>query len=156
VKEDKELQQKRTRPSWDEYFMQLAVLTATRSPDSQTQVGCVLVHKKRIISAGYNGFCSGIDDSDLPRTRPEKYPYMVHAEQNAISNMIIKPKKNIVAYVTHVPCCRCAKLLWQNNIRHWKILSGQQAFGHSEEDKMIQNLLFDSGLRLDWIELGLT
>ena len=144
------------RPTWNDYFLQFAFLAATRSHDSQTKVGCVLVHENRIISVGYNGFCSGVIESFLPVTRPHKYPYMVHAEQNAISNMIVKPKKNIVAYVTHVPCCRCAKLLWQNNIRHWKILSDQQAFGHSEEDKMIQHLLFDSGLRLDWIELGLT
>ena len=151
MNEEQEQKNAMTRPTWDEYFINFAQLTATRSPDSQTKVGCVLVHKNRVISAGYNGFCTGVIEDDLPTSRPDKYPFMVHAEQNAISNMIIRPKKKVIAYVTHMPCYRCAKLLWQNNIKTWKILAGQKAHGYSEEDKLIHDHLFENGLKIDWI-----
>tara|TARA_Y100000593_G_scaffold28444_1_gene56739 strand:+ start:5985 stop:6479 length:495 start_codon:yes stop_codon:yes gene_type:complete len=139
------------RPTWDEYFINFAVLTSTRSPDSQTKVGCVLVHKNRVISAGYNGFCSGVDDSSLPTKRPDKYPFMVHAEQNAVSNMLIKPEKDVIAYVTHMPCYRCAKLLWQNNITTWKIANGSRVSSYCDQDTMIHNHLIDFGLQIEWV-----
>ena len=139
------------RPTWDEYFSQFAFLAATRSHDSETKVGCVLVYENRIISVGYNGFCSGVVEGSLPVTRPHKYPYMVHAEENAISNMIIKPRGEIIAYVTHMPCGGCGKLLWQNNIRTWKIPEGQRTKGHSVEDNVVYNHLIDNGLVIERI-----
>jgi deoxycytidylate deaminase len=139
------------RPTWDEYFSQFAFLAAARSHDSETKVGCVLVHENRIISVGYNGFCSGVVESSLPVTRPQKYPYMVHAEENAISNMTIKPNGEITAYVTHMPCSGCSKLLWQNNIRTWKIPEGQRVKSHSEEDRIIYDHLIENGLIIDRI-----
>tara|TARA_R110002110_G_scaffold201091_4_gene411977 strand:+ start:5875 stop:6369 length:495 start_codon:yes stop_codon:yes gene_type:complete len=139
------------RPTWDEYFSQFAFLAATRSHDSQTKVGCVLVYENRIVSIGYNGFCSGVDEHGLPVTRPHKYPYMVHAEENAISNMIIKPSGNIIAYITHMPCHRCAKLLWQNNVRAWKIPEEQKANSHCEEDRIVYDHLIENGLAVQRI-----
>ena len=139
------------RPTWDEYFSQFAFLAATRSHDSQAKVGCVLVYENRIISVGYNGFCSDVIEDSLPVVRPYKYPYMVHAEENAISNMIIKPSGNITAYVTHMPCSGCAKLLWQNNIRSWKVPEGRNAKSHSVEDRIIYNHLVDNGLVVERI-----
>ena len=76
---------------------------------------------------------------------------MVHAEENAISNMIIKPSGNITAYVTHMPCSGCAKLLWQNNIRSWKVPEGRNAKSHSVEDRIIYNHLVDNGLVVERI-----
>ena len=139
------------RPTWDEYFSQFAFLAATRSHDSQTKVGCVLVYENRIVSVGYNGFCSGVIEGSLPVTRPHKYPYMVHAEENAISNMVIKPSGNITAYITHMPCSGCAKLLWQNNVRLWKIPKDRNVKSHSVEDRIVYNHLVDNGLLLDRI-----
>ena len=139
------------RPTWDEYFSQFAFLAATRSHDSQTKVGCVLVYENRIISVGYNGFCSGVFEDALPVSRPYKYPYMVHAEENAISNMIIKPVGNITAYITHMPCGGCAKLLWQNNVRLWKIPEESNVKSHSVEDRIVYNHLVDNGLLLERI-----
>ena len=138
------------RPTWDEYFMQFAYLAATRSHDSETQVGCVLVSDKKIISIGYNGFCSGVIEGSLPVTRPHKYPYMVHAEENAISNMVIRPS-SAVAYVTHMPCSGCAKLLWQNNIRKWYVPEGRNVQSYTVEDRIIYNHLVDNGLLLERI-----
>tara|TARA_Y100000310_G_scaffold301820_1_gene338618 strand:- start:598 stop:978 length:381 start_codon:yes stop_codon:yes gene_type:complete len=109
----------------------------------------------RVISIGYNGFCSGVDTSSLPTTRPMKYPFIVHAEENAISNMIIKPSFNKVAYITHVPCHRCAKLMWQNEVREWYIPSNKKAHSHSEDDEIVYNHLQDSGLVIHYIEPNL-
>ena len=139
------------RPTWDEYFSQFAFLAATRSHDSETKVGCVLVYENRIISVGYNGFCSGVVEDSLPISRPYKYPYMVHAEENAISNMVIKPSGCITAYITHMPCSGCAKLLWQNNIRLWKIPEGSNVKSHSVEDRIVYNHLVDNGLIVERI-----
>ena len=78
--------------SWDDYFMGLAHLSAKRSKDPSTQVGAVIVSKDhRVIGIGYNGFPNGCDDDDFPWNREgeviqTKYPYVVHAELNAILN----------------------------------------------------------------------
>ena len=102
---------------WDEYFLQIAHVGACRSPDQQTKVGCIIVNSKNhILGFGYNGFPSKTDSDGLPTVRPHKYPYMIHAEQNAISNMVLK-EDNLTAYVTASPCLVCSKLLWQNGIR---------------------------------------
>jgi len=81
--------------SWDEYFMGVAALSAMRSKDPHTQVGCCIVGaKNRIASVGYNGFPFGCDDDEYPWNRHSeglsenetKYPYVVHSELNAILN----------------------------------------------------------------------
>jgi len=111
---------RQNRPSWHDYFIGLAHYVSTRSHDSQTQVGCVIVNSQHaVVGVGYNGFPSGVDDSSLPTTRPGKYPFMVHAEANAVSNLIVKQVDWYSAYITHLPCATCAKLLWQNGIREW-------------------------------------
>ena len=87
------------RPTWDDYFIGLAYHASLRSHDSQTQVGCVIVSDNKAIGMGYNGFCSNVEDEDLPTTRPQKYVYIVHAEQNAVSNIIIKPPHSILSHL---------------------------------------------------------
>ena len=105
--------------SWDASFLLSAALWSKRSHDQETQCGCVLVKDKRIISTGYNGFISGIDDSVLPRTRPEKYPFMIHAEANAIYNAAKNGVSTIdsTCYVTAVPCLSCLQMLNQCGIK---------------------------------------
>lgn len=135
------------RPSWDQYFMGLAHYSSLRSHDHETKVGCVIVdHNNHVVSLGYNGFCSNIDDSDLPKTRPEKYPFMVHAEQNAISNLVTKSHLPLSAYITHLPCSVCANLLWQNNVRQWFVEENACASSMSDNDKTILDLLISNGL----------
>lgn len=136
------------RPDWDQYFMAMAHLASVRSHDEQTQVGCVIVDDKHhIISIGYNGFPSGTKDENLPRVRPGKYPYMLHAEQNAISNMVIK-QDNLKAYVTAYPCSTCAKLLWQNNVRELIVDKKGVIYSMNESDIAVVNFLFDNGLKI--------
>jgi dCMP deaminase len=101
----------RDRPDWDTYFIWVARAVAVRSPDEETQVGCVIVDRAhRIIAAGYNGFPPGFPDEELPATRPHKYPYMVHAEINAM----VSSKSDLrgsTLYCTHSPCADCVKAI---------------------------------------------
>ena len=78
--------------SWDEYFMGVALFSAYRSKDPHTQVGaCIVNEDKHIVGVGYNGMPNGCDDHEYPWGRTgefaeQKYPYVVHAELNAILN----------------------------------------------------------------------
>ncbi|KAJ9520260.1 hypothetical protein QJQ45_030289 [Haematococcus lacustris] len=113
---------------WDEYFMQLALLTAQRSKDPNKQVGAVIVGQQQVILAvGYNGFPRGCSDAALPWAKepPEgitdlldtKYPYVVHAEANALLNKNAASVEGASLYVTLFPCNECAKLLIQAGIK---------------------------------------
>ena len=104
---------------WDNMFFSEAVLWSRRSHDSQTQCGCVLVKNKTVIATGYNGFMREINDSSLPSTRPEKYPFMIHAEANAVYNCAREGKSTLGcrAYITAPPCTTCLQMLWQCGIK---------------------------------------
>lgn len=108
--------------SWDEYFMGLAVLSSMRSKDANTQVGaCIVNTEQRIVGIGYNGLPYGCSDDDFPWEREgnyldTKYPYVVHAEANAILNSTTK-LNDCKIYVTHFPCNECAKLIIQSGIK---------------------------------------
>lgn len=139
--------------SWDEYFLTIAHVGSLRSPDLQTQVGCVIVNSDHhVLSIGYNGFPAKTNSDHLPRVRPDKYPYMVHAEQNAISNMVLKGN-NLTAYVTARPCLVCSKLLWQNGIRRIVIDANGVVYSLSKEDLNVLDFLIDNGLKIDYIDL---
>ncbi len=108
--------------SWDEYFMGVALLSAQRSKDPNTQVGACIVGKdKKIIGVGYNGFPTGCSDEELPWNRDgsyldTKYPFICHAELNAILNSISRNLKGAVIYVALFPCNECAKAIIQSGI----------------------------------------
>lgn len=105
------------RPSWDDYFMAIAHVVATRSIDQSTKCGCVIVGSDhRVISLGYNGPPRGVDDDKVPQTRPEKYVWFEHAERNAIFNARV-PMDEAIAYVTSLPCVDCFRALIQCGIR---------------------------------------
>ena len=78
--------------SWDEFFMRVAVAAGMRSKDPNTQVGaCIAGPDHRILSVGYNGTPSNLDDDDFPWDTtddplPDKHSYLIHAEANAILN----------------------------------------------------------------------
>ena len=125
------MQKKRTDYiSWDDYFMGVAQLSAHRSKDPSTQVGaCIVNSKKRIIGIGYNGFPAGCSDDLLPWDRKgdyldTKYPYVCHAEMNAITNSSNKPELDGASiYVSLFPCNDCAKLIIQVGIKEIVFLS---------------------------------
>jgi len=114
--------------SWDEYFMGVAHLSSLRSKDESSQVGaCIVNTKNRIVGIGYNGFPIGCDDEVFPWEREgdfldTKYPYVVHAEPNAILNSSVD-LDGAKMYVTLFPCNECAKLIIQSGIKEVIFLS---------------------------------
>ncbi|MBK8611045.1 MAG: dCMP deaminase family protein [Chitinophagaceae bacterium] len=115
--------QKRTAYiSWDEYFMGVALLSALRSKDPSTQVGaCIVNDKNKIVGAGYNGLPRGCDDDEFPWSKQgefldTKYPYVCHAELNAILNNIGMDLKGCKIYTALFPCNECTKAIIQAGI----------------------------------------
>ncbi|WEK83093.1 MAG: dCMP deaminase family protein [Mycoplasma sp.] len=109
--------------SWDQYFMGVAKLSALRSKDPNTQVGCCIVDQNNhIVSLGYNGFPSGCSDDEYPWARKAdnildtKYLYVCHSEINALLNANLRSLKGCKLYVTLFPCNECAKALIQAGI----------------------------------------
>ncbi len=117
--------------NWDEYFMSVALLAAMRSKDPNTQVGaCIVGEDDRIISTGYNGFPRGCSDDEFPWDRDgeeTKYPYVVHAELNAILNAGGKSLAGARVYVGLFPCNECAKAIIQAGIKEVIYLSDKYA-----------------------------
>ncbi|WOO88149.1 dCMP deaminase family protein [Mollicutes bacterium LVI A0039] len=107
---------------WDQYFMGIARLSALRSKDPSTQVGaCIVNDQKKIIGIGYNGLPTGIDDNLFPWGNKgdfldTKYPYVCHAELNAILNSTMDIK-GASLYVTLFPCNECTKAIIQSGIK---------------------------------------
>ncbi|CAH0491694.1 unnamed protein product [Peronospora farinosa] len=111
--------------SWDDYFMSVAFLSAMRSKDPSTQVGaCIVNSERKIVGIGYNGFPNRCGDDELPWARESetnspldtKYPYVCHAEMNAILNKNSTDVKGCTMYVALFPCNECAKLIIQSGI----------------------------------------
>ena len=109
--------------SWDEYFMGIAMLTAMRSKDNNSQVGaCIVSPENKILSLGYNGMPIGCNDDDMPWEREgdpleTKYMYVCHSELNAILNSPNNNLKGARMYVTLFPCNECAKAIIQSGIK---------------------------------------
>ena len=109
--------------TWDEYFMGIAMLSARRSKDPSTQVGaCIVNNRNKIMSVGYNGFPLGCSDDCFPWDRSgdeyeTKYPYVCHAELNAILNSRGSNLEGCKSYVALFPCNECAKAIIQAGIK---------------------------------------
>lgn len=115
------------RPSWDEYFLKVAMLVSERATCPRMHCGCVLVRDKQILSTGYNGSIPGDDhcenagcmivDNHCVRT--------IHAEMNAILQCSSHGVStyNAIAYVTNMPCTNCAKALITAGIKEVVIFS---------------------------------
>lgn len=108
-----------TPPSWDEWFMKIMYLVASKSKDPKTKIGAVLVRDRRIISTGYNGLCRGVNDKIKERmVRPVKYSWFEHAERNSIyaaARYGIKTEGTIM-FTNSVPCTDCARAVIQVGI----------------------------------------
>ena len=120
--------------TWDEYFMGIAILAAKRSKDPNTQVGaCIVSQDNIIISTGYNGMPKGCSDDEFPWARAgeeendTKYPFVVHAELNAILNANGRDLRDSRLYVALVPCNECAKAIIQSGVKEVLYLSDKYA-----------------------------
>lgn len=131
--------------NWDEYFMNVAVLSSLRSKDPKTQVGACIIKDNKILSCGYNGF-PNITNNDILFSRDKnenwlisKSPYVVHAELNAILNTN-QPLKDSTIYVTLFPCNDCAKAIVQAGIKEVVYLSDSK---HDKQEIIAAKKLFD-------------
>jgi len=130
--------------TWDEYFMGIALLSAYRSKDPNTQVGaCIVNAQNRIMSVGYNGLPTGCSDDEFPWEKQgehidTKYPYVCHAELNAILNSGGRNLQGCKIYVALFPCSECAKAIIQCGIKEVRYLS----------DKYADNPIFQASKRM--------
>ena len=124
--------------SWDEYFMSIALLSAMRSKDDNTQVGaCIVSPENKILSLGYNGMPIGCADTQMPWRRngaplDTKYMYVCHAELNAILNSPAPSLRGARIYSTLFPCNECAKAIIQSGITEIIYLSDKYSDSDSD------------------------
>jgi len=151
--------------SWDEYFMGIALLSSYRSKDPNTKVGaCIVNNKNKIVGIGYNGFPTGCNESELSWAREgdflkTKYPYVCHAEINAILNSNKMDLDNCRIYVGTFPCNECAKAIIQVGIKEIIFLENkypkQDIFVASQKLFDMTNVLYRKlEVDIDKIELS--
>jgi dCMP deaminase len=134
---------------WDEYFMGVAILSGKRSKDPNTQVGaCIVNERNKIIGVGYNGLPLGCDDDDFPWDREgnfleTKYPFVVHAELNAILNST-RELQGCRIYVGLFPCHECTKAIIQSGISEIVYLSDK--YKGTESDIASKKMLDGAGV----------
>jgi dCMP deaminase len=136
--------------SWDEYFMGVALLSAQRSKDPNTQVGaCIVNDKNKIVGAGYNGLPIGCHDDEFSWSKEgefmdTKYPFVCHAELNAILNNIGMDLKGCTIYTALFPCNECTKAIIQSGISTVVYLSDKYA--QSDSAKASKLMLDKAGI----------
>lgn len=141
------------KPTWTDYFLGLCKVIAQRSHDIHTQHGCVITDKNhRILGVGYNGFPKGMNDDLLPKARPDKYYWMIHAERNALSNCVIRPD-NGTAYVTGQCCNDCIMALYQEGIDEVYMIKSHGTILFDEDaQKRFDIFIQMSGMKIFYIE----
>lgn len=143
--------------SWDDYFMGIALLAAKRSKDPSTQVGACIVsgehsdNSNTILSVGYNGLPIGCSDDAFPWEREgelldTKYPFVVHAELNAILNARGKSLAGAKIYVALFPCNECCKAIIQCGIREVVYLSDK--YSQTDAVKASKKMFSAAGVKL--------
>lgn len=130
--------------------MGVALLAAQRSKDPSTQVGaCIVSQDNIIISTGYNGLPNGCSDDEFPWAREgeqTKYPFVVHAELNAILNSNGRDLRGSRIFVDLFPCNECAKAIIQSGIREVVYLSDKYA--DTPATQASKRMLRAAGVRL--------
>ncbi|MBP3384427.1 MAG: cytidine/deoxycytidylate deaminase family protein [Firmicutes bacterium] len=145
------------RPSWDEYFMEMAVLTAKRSTCLRRHVGAVIVKDKHVVASGYNGAPTGLSHCDelggclrqqlgVPSGQRHELCRALHAEQNAIIQAAAQGNSidGAAIYVTHHPCIICAKMIINAGIKKVYIKD-------SYPDEMAADILKEAGLEIEML-----
>lgn len=148
---------KDNRPSWEDYFMDIAVLVSKRSTCIRRSVGAVIVKGKRILSTGYNGAPSGIshcldvgclrETMDIPSGERHELCRGIHAEQNAIIQAALYGVsiKDATVFCTNLPCSICAKMIINAGIKKIVYLYGYA-------DSMSRDMLEEADINLIKLE----
>ncbi len=151
----------RRRPSWNEYFLQLARQAATRSTCLRRQVGALLVRDKRVLAMGYNGAPRGVahcldtgclrEQLGIPSGERQELCRAIHAEQNAIIQAAVHGVaiEGATLYCTHQPCVLCAKMLINCGVREIHYLDGYP-------DELSSAMFAEAGVRVVKEELPST
>ncbi len=143
--------------NWDEYFMGVSLLASKRSKDPNTQVGaCIVSTDNVIISTGYNGFPYGCSDDEFPWDRDgeeTKYPYVVHAELNAILNAGGRNLKGAKIYVDLFPCNECAKAIIQSGIK--EVIYLYDKYADTPGTIASKRMLNAAGVKLTQLKTGI-
>jgi dCMP deaminase len=141
------------RPSWDEYFLQMAKFISSRSTCLRRRVGAVAVRDKRILATGYNGAPSGLkhcidigclrEKLRIPSGQRHELCRALHAEQNVLiqAGLYGISLKGSTFYATNQPCVICAKMLINAGIKEIVIASGYP-------DKMAMDFLKEAGIKV--------
>ena len=142
------------RPDWDEYFMEMAVLTAARSTCLRRQVGAVIVSDRHIVATGYNGAPRGLahcaerggcirEKMGIPSGERHELCVALHAEQNAIiqAATLGQSIERATIYITNQPCTICSKMIINAGIRRIVVKEGYP-------DKLSVDLLAEAGLKI--------
>lgn len=125
---------------WDRYFLNIAEAVSKRSPDPNTKHGCVLVDKNnRVLSTGYNGPIQGLPSELLEWERPQKYLWIIHAEDNAVTFSKCDLTDS-TAYITGRPCIPCLRRLIQAGVAR-VVFGDREAKCISEEEKRVTELV---------------
>jgi dCMP deaminase len=147
------------RPSWDEYFLEIASLVSSRSTCLRRQVGAVFVRDKRVLTTGYNGAPSGLkhcsevgcirEREGIPSGERHELCRGIHAEQNAIlqaAQFGISLRGSIM-YCTNQPCVLCAKMLINTGVERI-VVCGEYP------DKLARGMLEEAGIEIVVKEMG--
>lgn len=150
--------QKVIRPSWDEYFLEVAHLVSKRATCLRRKVGAVLVKDKRILATGYNGAPTGLahcldigclrEKLKIPSGQRHELCRGLHAEQNALiqaSLYGISPKGSAL-YATNQPCIICVKMLINAGVNEIVVAGGYP-------DEMAKKLLEEARIKLRMVEV---
>ena len=141
------------RPSWDEYFLEMAKLVAKRSTCLRRKVGAVLVKDKRILATGYNGAPKGLkhcldigclrEKLKVPSGQRHELCRALHAEQNGLiqASLYGISLKESTLYATNQPCIICAKMLINAGIREIVIQDGYP-------DKIAEKILKEAKIKV--------
>lgn len=146
--------------TWDEYFMGVALLSSRRSKDPNTQVGaCIVNDKNKIVGAGYNGLPMGCDDDEFPWDKQgdflqTKYPYICHAELNAILNNIGMDLKGCKIYTVLFPCNECSKAIIQSGISEVIYLSDK--YSDTDAARAARLMLEKAGIHCRQVATGIS
>ena len=143
------------RPTWDEYFMEMAELTAKRSTCSRRQVGAVIVRDNRAVATGYNGAPRGLahceekggclrQQLNVPSGQRHELCRALHAEQNAIISAASMGNaiEGGTIYITHQPCVICAKMIVNAGIKRIVVREGYP-------DELAMEILDEAGLTVE-------
>lgn len=145
------------RPSWDEYFMEIATLTSQRSTCLRRHVGAAIVCDKHIVATGYNGAPRGIkhceerggclrEKMNVPSGERHELCMALHAEQNAIiqAATLGQSIEGATIYITHQPCVICAKMIINAGIKRIVVKEGYP-------DELAREILKEAGLEIEKI-----